>query len=274
MSKQFAMLSATRRLENHLSRENFKLSKMAESDSVSLSMLKKKVNHHNELVDALNDLFASLTDSPSSLLFPRFNIDFSGGADTAEQGNKDALLEFTPDRQESSKMGETEGSTASIWENDGYETYEAWLADKEAESVQLPDDLSSSVIDALSRHRAQQALNEYSQTSERDIASYLPEDDSPVNVLASENEDVSVTDYSYLDHTVDNVRINSDPMQIAGVKTAVERHGESACKGTDIDVVNFLYQSESSVVDDLIRDDIEQLHTPQAVAAEDNGYRE
>lgn len=132
-----------------------------------------------------------------------------------------------------------------------------------------------SVNDAMSRYRAQQALNEYSETSERDIATYLPEDDSPVNVLPSSEEEgedspepIPATDYTYLDHTVDNVRVDSDPTQIAAVETAVERYGENARRGTDIDVSSFLYQSAGSVVDDLINEDIEQLHSPQLVSEE------
>jgi hypothetical protein len=288
MSKHFAMLTATRRLENHLSRENYNLNRMAENDRIPYSLFEKKVDHHNELVDALNDLFASLTESPESKLFSHYLIDpvedeaFTvvnppEQEDIEEEPAPDAApVEPIPvgsGREETEEEGEPDEPAVPLWESEGYESYDAWLQDKEAEFAQ--DDLSLSVNDAMSRYRAQQALNEYSETSERDIATYLPEDDSPVNVLPSNEgegeyseEDISATDYNYLDHTVDNVRVDSDPTQIAGVETAVERYGENARRGTDIDVSSFLYQSAGSVVDDLINDDIEQLHSPQSVPVE------
>ena len=308
MSKHFAMLNAARRLENHLSRENYNLNRMAENDRIPHSLFKTKVGHHNELVDALNELFASLADSPSSELFARYilhdaseigdepEISFIPGNVTeepsapVEQEAFDDRVVAVPEIEEpetetteSSEEPDTaESDTAEndvqmepSWESDGYATYEAWLADKDTEYAQSPDDLSLSVNDAMSRHRAEQALNEYNETSERDVATYLPEDDSPANVLPTEDEDeeseegeVSATDYNYLDHTVDNVRVDSDPTQIAGVETAVERYGENARKGTDIDVSSFIYQSGSSNVDDLISDDIDQLHAPETTSTE------
>lgn len=286
MSKHFAMLTATRRLENHLSRESYNLNRMAENVRIPHSLFEKKVDHHNELVDALNDLFASLTESPESKLFSHYLIDPAEDEaftfvnpveeDVEEKPVPNTVpVAPTPVVTENAEPEEDapDEPTVPLWESEGYESYDAWLQDKEAEFAQ--DDLSLSVNDAMSRHRAQQALNEYSETSERDIATYLPEDDSPVNVLPSNEgesdyseEDISATDYNYLDHTVDNVRVDSDPTQIAGVETAVERYGENARRGTDIDVSSFLYQSAGSVVDDLINDDIEQLHTPQSLPVE------
>jgi hypothetical protein len=291
MSKHFAMLAATRRLENHLSRESYNLNRMAENDRIPYSLFEKKVDHHNELVDALNDLFASLSESPESKLFSPYLLDSADSADEeaftivnpveedVEEEPAEVAAPVEPVRVDSGgeepkeEESEPDEPTAPRWESEGYESYDAWVQDKEAEFAQ--DDLSLSVNDVMSRHRAQQALNEYSETSERDIATYLPEDDSPVNVLPSNEdegeyseEDISATDYNYLNHTVDNVQVDSDPTQIAGVETAVERYGENARRGTDIDVSSFLYQSAGSVVDDLINDDIEQLHSPQSVPAE------
>lgn len=319
MSKHFAMLNATRRLENYLSRENYNLNRMSENDRIPISLFEKKVEHYNELVTALNELFASLTDSPSSELFARYALDgeeaevpvftIIPGQEPAEEYEGSAPAEQVPfypqaaavtettEINEGNETEETEKSEDPAWITEGYESVDVWLADKEAECVQFSgDDLSLSVNDAMSRYRAEQALDEYSETSVRDIASYLPEDDSPVNVLPSdddneeqasevveddkydgvvdsedeyeeetevplnENEDVPVTDYAYLDHTVDNVRVDNDPTQIAGVETAVERYGENARQGTDIDVSSFLYRSEPSVVDSLISEDIKQLH--------------
>ncbi|MCC2248983.1 hypothetical protein JUJ52_03295 [Virgibacillus sp. AGTR] len=288
MSKHFAMLNAVRRLENHLSREDYILNKMAENNRISFSLFEKKVSHYNELVDTLNDLFASLIDSPSSQLFSRYVINSAEGSSAEEtevlrdigvvdESEEDVTYKFTQD--ETDELDEPE---EPAWKTEGYETYDTWLTDKEAEYAQSSDDLSLGVNDAMSRHRAGQALDEYNETSERDIASYLPEDDSPVNVLPSddiyngeqENEDessdeeISATDYNYLDHTVDNVRVDNDPTQIAGVETAVERYGETARQGTDIDVSSFMYQSESSVVNNLISDDIKELHAKETVLSE------
>lgn len=313
MSKHFAMLSATRRLENHLSRERYNLDRMADNDKIPFDLFEKKVGYYNGLVDALNELFASLSDSPSSKLFSPYLLEapdeITTGAYRPVEAVGDASVEpkpyeeiATPESEpiervsfdervvsvsateysgESDSSEESQESTDPDWKEEGYETYEAWLADKEAEFVQSPDDLTLSVNDAMSRHRAQQALDEYSQTSEQDISSYLPEDDQPANVFPSDDEDeavegdgeintsisegVVVDSYDYLDHTVDNVRVDNDPTQIAAVETAVERYGENARKGTDIDVSSFLYQSEPSSIDDLIGDDIEQLHAPRAV---------
>jgi hypothetical protein len=298
MSKQFTLLNAARRLENYLSRDNYNLNRMAENGGVPASLLKKKVDHHNDLVGTLNDLFANLSDSPSSELFSRCAI--LGEVDETSRvseksdvpvmselvsdeetvsDDQTTLVGYSPHTTEAEDQDEDlieEEAEEPVWQSEGYETYDAWLADKDTEVVQCSDDLSLSVSEVLSRYRAQKALDEYSETSERDIASYLPEEDSPAHVLPSESgegeddeEDVSsddafsTTDYNYLDHTVDNVRVDSDPTQIAGVETAVERYGKSAHQGTDIDVSNFLYQSEASVVDDLISDDIDQLRTPQ-----------
>lgn len=285
MTQHFAMLTATRRLESHLSRESYNLNRMAENDRIPHSLFEKKVDQHNDLIDTLNDLFASLTESPDSKLFSHFLIDSKEDTFTIVNPVEEAVEEepvpdnvpVEPDQTETETNEEedTDEPTIPIWESEGYETYEAWLQDKEAEFTQ--DDLSLSVNDAMSRYRAQQALNEYSETSHRDIATYLPEDDSPVNVLPSSEEEeegedspesIPATDYTYLDHTVDNVRVDSDPTQIAGVETAVERYGENARRGTDIDVSSFLYQSAGSVVDDLINEDIEQLHSPQFASEE------
>ncbi|MGX1266741.1 hypothetical protein RKD55_004685 [Rossellomorea marisflavi] len=286
MTQHFAMLTATRRLESHLSRESYNLNRMAENDRIPHSLFEKKVDQHNDLIDTLNDLFASLTESPDSKLFSHFLIDPKEEVvftivnpveeDVVEE---EPVVDYVPvesDQPETETKEveeDTDEPTVPIWESEGYESYEAWLQDKEAEFTQ--DDLSLSVNDAMSRYRAQQALNEYSETSERDIATYLPEDDSPVNVLPSSEEEgedspepIPATDYTYLDHTVDNVRVDSDPTQIAAVETAVERYGENARRGTDIDVSSFLYQSAGSVVDDLINEDIEQLHSPQLVSEE------
>lgn len=288
MSKQFAMLTATRRLENHLSRESFNLNRMAENDRIPHSLLQTKVAHHNELVDALNDLFASLSESPSSKLFsyhdlPSVDEESFTVVNHEEVDADDEEPVFTepvpyetkPTLDEEQDEQDESEPEKPLWQSEGYDTYDAWLADKEAEFAQ--DDLTLGVNDGLSRHRAQQALAEYSETSERDIATYLPEDDHPVNVLPSveedetmnEDENIEATDFNYLDHTVDNVRVDSDPTQIAGVETAVERYGENARRGTDIDVSSFLYQSEGTFVDDLISDDIERLQGSSAEHIED-----
>lgn len=293
MSKHFAMLTATRRLENHLSREHYNLNRMAENERIPKSLFDTKVGHHNELVDTLNELFANLTESPASELFARYTLDSVDDEEfsfiSTESDVEEDVAVSPPVVQEPvtfdkrvvkhviphDDVAAEDESDDPVWKTEGYTSYDAWIADKEAEFVQ--DDLAIGVNDMMSRHRAHQALEEYSETSERDIASYLPEDDQPVSVLPADEsvtssdsgEDDDEDAYRYLDHTVDNVRVDSDPTQIAGVETAVERYGENSRRGTDIDVSSFLYQSDAAVVSDLISDDIEQLHTPRNVVEND-----
>lgn len=173
---------------------------------------------------------------------------------------------------------EDEQEPEARWSAEGYDSHEKWLADKDAENAESGDDLAIGVNVSLSQHRAGQALSEYESSSEQDIASYDPEDDIPANVMPSEtsnqadenseSDGMTESDESderptenldYLNHTVDNVRVDNDPTQIATVETAVEREGDGSRRGVDIDVSNYMYQSNTPVIDDLISDDIMNL---------------
>jgi len=66
-----------------------------------------------------------------------------------------------------------------------------------------------------------------------------------------------------------SIHVDENPTQIADVKTVVEQEGALARRGTDIDVADFVYQSETSFsvsdlvdvsdIKDLIVEEIEQV---------------
>lgn len=302
MSKEFAMLMATRKLANYLSREHYNLRRMEENERVPMTLLETKVGHYNELVEALNGLFGSLTSSSDDLfeyydLPVVFDDDFSvtptySDEDYAYNNKYDSSVDEAvsepetphresglsgPDNADSEQHDDSQEDAVNEpyeqleqWQAEGYNSYDEWLADKDSEGIEQPDDLTVGINTRLSQYRVEQALSEYEETSERDITTYLPEDDEPVAVLSSELENDDTEDrferptenLRYLNHTADDVRVDNDPTQIASVKTAVELEGDGARKGTDIDVSRFVYQSDKSVVDDLINDDIEHLLKP------------
>lgn len=277
MSKDFAMLNATRKLEKYLSHEYENLESLSKNVNIPFDLFAGKVDHYNNLVNTLNELFGILSDSPSSQLFTHYElkerveltndgpIEISSDSTVMEVQEEPVRLqvkeriEFSSDNQEDENPSEE--NPLPPWEAAGYESQEQWLDDKEKESAEIVDDLSLNVNVGLSKHRAEQALTEYDETSDRDISTYLPEEDEPVNVLPfneSHNERPT-EDLNYLNHTVDNIRVDNDPIQIAGVETAVEREGEKGRKGTEIDISEFAYKSERVIVNNLIDDDIMQL---------------
>lgn len=304
MTKDFAMLQATRRLESYLSLERHNLNKMNDNDRVTTSFMESKVEHFNELVETLNEFFGVLTDSNTSL-FDRYRlydnedmpVTIQLATYTAEPVNinmvADAVIASVPDvavvtereieplvasESDSNQEEESEEDAEPTWVLEGYASHQAWLADKEAESTESRDDLTVGLNVGLAQHRAGQVLTEYSESTEQDIDAYMPEDDVPVSVLPQEmqeqeDEDESVrstSDLRYLNHTVNNTRLDEDPTQIANVETAVEREGVDGSKGTDIDVSSFSYRPDSSMVDNLINDEIERLLIqPTAEHAED-----
>lgn len=302
MTKDFAMLQATRRLERYLSLERHNLNKMNDNDRVTTSFMELKVSHFNELVETLNELFGGLTHSNVSL-FDRYSlydtedmpVTIQLATYTAEPINinmvADAVIASAPDEtavtehliapvvasepeSDSNQEESEEEDTEPTWVLEGYASHQAWLADKEAESTEIRDDLTVGLNVGLAQHRAGQVLTEYSESTEQDIDAYMPEDDVPVSVLPQEmqdDEDESeqgdepvrpTSDLRYLNHTVNNTRLDEDPTQIANVETAVEREGVDGSKGTDIDVLSFSYRPENSMVDNLINDEIERLLIP------------
>lgn len=350
MSKEFALLTATRRFETYLSREYYHLEKMKANERVTDSLLETKVNHYNELVSIVNELFSGLTGSQSTLFDP-YKLDESDEPDfgmieleTYQSTEDESMTTIHVDTDTgevlpapTSHKPVLEVPTAPVipqWQADGYESYDEWVSDKEAESAETLNDLSIGVNPAMSKHRAEQALSEYEQTSDQDISSYDPEADVPVSVLPgvtaqdeadeSEPEPVveivedeaveagSVTEFEaaapeddteddkvspdlyieskgssaedfgeadpydpeasnlrstqdlrYLDRTPDNVQVNSDPIQIANVTTAVERDGDTPKAGAHIDLDSFLYKPRKNVESNLIEDDIKHLFTAE-----------
>lgn len=313
MSKQFAMLTATRRLDNYLSRERYNLNRMKDNERVPYSLFETKVNHYNELVSALNDLFGALAES-TELLFEPYELEptsdeeFTVSTPSSYDSSVDEAVSEPEYRGEVSARTEPElkrdfgfdedntddeGNVGDIdddenenedenleqWQRDGYLSYEAWLVDKEAENVEIPDDLSVGLNTSLSRYRADKALSDYSSTSEHDIAEYNPEDDKPVSVLPSDDNqgddehERPTADLRYLNHTADNVRVDNDPTQIASVKTAVELDGERARRGADIDVLNYVYQTDKVVkINDILDDEIKKLAVNQEHTTDEDGF--
>lgn len=294
MTKQFAMLHATKGLEDYLSRERYNLDKMADNNRVTQSFFDSKVLHFNRLVDTLNQLFATLSDSPSSMLFDRYETD---SEDEVEFHN----ASFTPPN--------IYGQPSFAQEVD-LET----VATKEDMVHVTSEPLVGSVDTDLSKQRAQAALDEYKETAERDVSTYLPEDDEPVDVMYTgkvedeqteyeddtsdveiadvrDDEEVSESetdddaesedeedafDSHYYSHTVDNVPVDfsGDPTQIATVETAVERYGKETNQGTDIDVSGFMYKSsdaDDSFFDNLI--DSEDLADLQSSNSEEEDFQ-
>lgn len=309
MSKQFAMLTATRRLDNYLSRERYNLNRMKDNERVPYSLFETKVNHYNELVRALNDLFGALAES-TELLFEPYELEpisdetftvsapytYDSSVDEAvsepeyrEEVNVQAEpepkrdfgfdeddvddVDDSDDFDDDENENDDEDDNLEQWQRDGYSSYDEWLVDKEAESVEVPDDLSVGLNTSLSRYRADKALSDYRLTSKHDITEYNPEDDEPVSVLPIDDEyERPTADLRYLNHTPDNVRVDDDPTQIASVKTAVELDGERARRGADIDVSSFVYQTDKAVESDILDDEIKKLMTNQEHTTDEDGF--
>lgn len=139
------------------------------------------------------------------------------------------------------------------WESEGYASYNEWLADTTLVEAEITDDLSVGLNTSMSQHRISSVLDEYSKTSEHDIAEYDPESDIPVSVISG--------DLDYVNHTVDNIKVDSDPTQIATVRTAVEDDIVGSRKSNNLDISDFIHTSDSDMVDDLIQDDIDNMYT-------------
>lgn len=282
MSTAFMIANASRKLEKYLSREYYNLDKMSENERIPASLLETKVEQYNELVDTLNELFASLTRSGQPL-FKRYGSEETpmvAVSPMLEQEEtpavKEIVLEEPEEKSEkpeespidSQEEPETETEEPEddlpIWQIEGYSSYEEWCMDKEVEGAEVRDDVSVGVNTHLSQYQAEKVLREYQEAQEQDITTYNPEDDTPISVLPEDQKGQKpmrpTEDLFYLNHTADGTRVDKDPTQIAKVQTAVEQDYENAGKGADIDVSNFIYQSNQTVVDHLIDEEISKLH--------------
>lgn len=206
MSNQFAMLSATRKIENYLSREEYNLKKMSTNPNVSDSLLQSRVEQHNGLVDALNGLFGSLVGEDEAL-FDRSDIldavadtqietfevvghSYDDEADLPVKTQNQAVSQFSPPDE------------PEQWVLDGYPSKAQWLADRELEAIELPDDTALSVDSTISQKRAGGLLEDYNKTATRDVATYLPEDDTSVDVIQHARVEADEPEYE-LDHDDD-----------------------------------------------------------------------
>ena len=261
MAINFAILKATRKLENYLSREHYGLTRMEENSKVPYSLFETKVGHYNELVDTLNELFGNLTESEGEL-FQRFlledeeipEIDEFGEIEDEEvvggdweENPKPTVYTHKNDKPISAKYEDG----VPQWKAEGYDSYDEWLVDRESENVEISDDLALGVDTNLSKHRVEEALDDYEENSQHKIEDYDPEEDKPVDVLDN--------GFKYLNHTADNKQIDNDPTQIAEVTTAVESDKEGSRKSTEIEIDKHIYRPDSNIVDNLIDDEIEKL---------------
>lgn len=212
MSNQFAMLSATRKIENYLSREEYNLKKMSTNPNVSDSLLQSRVEQHNGLVDALNGLFGSLVGEDEAL-FDRSDI-LDDVADTSIEtfevvghsyDNDEADLPVKAQDQAVSQFSPPD--EPEQWVLDGYPSKAHWLEDRELEAIELPDDTTLSVDSTISQKRAGGLLEDYNKTATRDVATYLPEDDTSVDVIHHARVEADEPEYE-LDH--DDVELDLD----------------------------------------------------------------
>lgn len=317
MTKEFAMLQASRQLEGYLAQERYNLNRMNLNDNVSNEFLAVKVDSYNGLVTTLNHLFTVLT-GVSSPLFERYSMEddeemvivplpsyvsetIAMGApvnmispamvslSTPAEGIAEAMTTLgVAERVDDSINDEESGSPTDEeiereieareaedemnrevpnWVADGYASYESWVADKELETAATRDDADVVVDVGLSKYRVDKILTDYSESTEQDIDTYVPEDDVPVSVFPSEtpadddgDPDRSTRDLRYLNHTADNTLLDTDPAQITRVTTAVEREGVDGSRGPAIDIDSYSYQpSNDSLVDSLITDELNKL---------------
>lgn len=303
MTKQFAMMQAARQLEGYLIQERYSLDRMNTNQNVTEDFLRVKVERFNGLVTTLNHLFSALSGTASPLFegysLDGDDFDSSFVVQLPSYVSDTIALPESPAATISAAMGilgaqqvtameppvhtyespvaddtESEDPQATaddvpdaepvpIWESDGYTSHDEWLVDKQRESLEIRDDVSVTVDVGVSQQRVEQMLTEYSETTEQNIDTYVPEDDVPVSVFESDEPDEemerSTRDLRYLNHAADDTRLDTDPTQITQVETAVEREGENGSKGTDIDIASYTYQSDESFVNDLITDDINRL---------------
>ena len=284
MSREFALLKASRELENYLSRERYTLDKMQDNDRITTDFFESKVKHYNHLVNTLNDLFATMIGStnPKERLFVLYQtadaldveVDVPvsvNHVDKPPETHGDEPVE--PD--EPVPEEEEEPDDMPDWQREGYPSYNDWLVAKERESIEQPDDLDVSVNAGLSEHRMTKALQEYNESVEEDISEYNPDEDTPVSVLDTDpvsdlavdddglTEDLYVSrpteNVDYLTHTADDTRIDRDPTQIVDVQTAVERDGEKSRRGVDIDVKSYTKLARDTTISGILDDELDKL---------------
>lgn len=214
--KQFALLQATRDLENYISRERYNLSKMKTNPNVPYSLFVTKVQHFNNLVKTLNQLFATLIGADDDLFYP-FVLDGEEIEEfTYEEpthiNDMDVYTDegFTTDVEEPMYDMESEHEAEEFEEKEGIESeesnntnefdmsieteveddeqeFEFEISEEVRETIEGDlddfDDFDDGVQDEISMKSANDMLTDYERTSEQDITSYDPEEDEPAEVL-------------------------------------------------------------------------------------------
>lgn len=130
--------------------------------------------------------------------------------------------------------------------------------------VEVLDSLESEEDDLYDRQQAilPPTLRVEGELSER-LEAEAEEFDGPSSVTPEEpeteefepeNDDlVQATDYSYMTHTTENIRLNDDPVQIADVMTAVEAEGDAGHVSLDVGIDEY---TTNDITDDIDMDDI------------------
>lgn len=275
------MLNAARKLEGYVSRERYNLEKMKSNYKVPYSLYETKARQFNELLDTLNGLYGALMDGADEVFSEHFIQFDDDGAESettyddeysviATSAPVDAAGPAYVVTQAAAPEPEPEPEPElAQWQQDGFDSYESWLATKEVESAEIADDLDIGLSVEVSMHQADEALSEYDSEKTQDITTYDAEADAPPDVMgeswdktvpeeqesdepdaqASTADSVPDDDYGmrstenldYMHRTQDNVRVDNDPTQIALVKTAVELEGDAAHKGAEIDIDGILH---------------------------------
>lgn len=257
MSVNFEILRAVQRLEPYFARHYSALQRQVYDSSSQSDASVLPVGEYNMLVSTLNDLFAGLTNSDDRLFKEFEQLEPSAASDECEDDDVDVSVGTQEDDEPSAGMvGLMTAGLCSLPAHVGQEMYEHMDSSKE---------------------KARKMLDEYKETAVRDVATYLPEDDAPVEVSnlykpIDEAVPAGLVDlpYSYLNHTVDNEPIDKNPHQIAGVMTAVEREGVHAYESMNLNVSDYRMEMPATDVVDAIADDIAALMvSPASFAAYD-----
>lgn len=151
---------------------------------------------------------------------------------------------------------------------DEYEqTTDQDIADYDSEEdapVEVLDSLDSEEDDLYDRQQAilPPTLRVEGELLER-LEAEAEEFDGPSSVTPEEaeteepepeNDDlVQASDYSYMTHTTENIRLNDDPAQIADVMTAVEAEGDAGHVSLDVGIDEY---TTNDTIDDIDMDDI------------------
>ncbi|WP_145142337.1 hypothetical protein [Paenibacillus sp. Y412MC10] len=225
--KEFAMMAATQRLTQYFSREFGRLDAEVKdlNDPAVQEERSIRIGEVNELSDTLNVLFGTLTGSPGSKLFPSY-------------GEHKSEVKETGWLQAAASVDLQEREIVISENNPDHEN-----------AKQDRFSITSEVIASLSpaQQRADQILQEYSETARRDITRYLPEYDRPFEMLPGTS--------------AEGVPLGGNATEVENEQISVEQTGEKLHRGTDIPIDEYLTRSSNQLVEGLIDEDILKLRT-------------